>query len=40
MFRPAASTEQIYGVVWSRGQDTTKGTLHVMIPQGIGPQLP
>ncbi len=39
-FRAAASGEQIYGMVGQLGQDTTKGTLHVIIPQGIAPALP
>lgn len=39
-FRAATSGEQIYGMVGQLGQDTTKNTLHVIIPQGIAPALP
>jgi hypothetical protein len=38
-FRAVASGEQIYGMVGQLGQDTTKNTLHVIIPQGIAPAL-
>jgi len=38
--RAAASGEQIYGMVGQLGQDTSKNTLHVIIPQGIAPALP
>jgi hypothetical protein len=39
-FRVAAQDEQIYGMVGQLGQDTTKNTLHVIIPQGIAPVAP
>ena len=39
-FRAAATGEQIYGMVGQLGLDTTKGTLHVIIPQGIAPASP
>ena len=35
MFRVAAAGEQLVGMVGQLGQDTTKATLHVIIPQGI-----
>lgn len=40
MFRKAASGEQIYGIVGPDGQDTTKNTLRIIIPQGICPAMP
>jgi hypothetical protein len=39
-FRKAATGEQIYGMVGPEGQDTTKGTLQIIIPQGISPAKP
>lgn len=36
-FRAVASGEQIYGMVGSMGYDSSKDTLHVIIPQGIAP---
>lgn len=40
MFRAAASGEQIYGMVGPDGYDSVKGTLSIVIPQGISPALP
>ena len=37
MFRVAAATEQIYGIVGQDGQNATNNTLHVILPQGISP---
>jgi hypothetical protein len=36
-FRAATSGEQIYGVVGSRGLDTTNSILYVIVPAGISP---
>lgn len=36
-FRVATAGEQIYGMVGADGQDTSKGTLRIIIPQGISP---
>ena len=37
LFRKAAAGEQIYGMVGQDGYDASKGTLHIIIPQGISP---
>jgi hypothetical protein len=39
-FTKATTGKQIYGMVGQDGQDTSKGTLHVIIPQGISPLVP
>ena len=39
-FRAAASTEQIYGIVGSRGLDAATALLYVIVPAGISPALP
>lgn len=39
-FRIAAAKEQIYGMVGSDGYNSTDGTLHIIIPQGICPVVP
>ncbi len=39
-FRAAASGEQIYAAVGSRGQDAVNSILHVIVPAGICPEVP
>jgi hypothetical protein len=39
-FRLAVGGEPIYGIVGNRGADASKGTLHVLIPQGISVAAP